>query len=62
MPLKTAPSQLKAVHAYYRRNATSIKAKNTAYYLKNAEEIKRKQREYYNKKKTVLQPTIPISV
>jgi hypothetical protein len=58
MPLKTAPSQLKAVHAYYRRNATSIKAKNTAYYLKNAEEIKRKQKVYYNKKKTVLQ--VPI--
>jgi hypothetical protein len=60
MPLKTAPSQLKAVHAYYRRNATSIKAKNTAYYLKNAEEIKRKQKVYYNKKKTVLQ--VPILV
>ena len=58
MPLKTAPSQLKAVHAYYRRNAVSIKAKNTAYYLKNAEEIKRKQKVYYNKKKTVLQ--VPI--
>jgi hypothetical protein len=60
MPVKTSPSQLKAVHAYYKRNTASIKAKNTAYYLKNAEEIKRKQKEYYNRKKNVLQ--VPLIV
>ena len=66
MPLKTSPSQLKAVHNYYIRNTEAIKLRRvlsnqtSIYYLKNCEEIKRKRRDRYARKK--LQLTIPISV
>jgi hypothetical protein len=63
MPLKTAPSQLKAVHNYYIRNTEAIKLRRllsnqtSIYYLKNCEEIKRKRRERYARRKLQI-PTL----
>ena len=60
MPLKTAPSQLKAVHNYYTKNAESIKIRKANYYQANRTKLLNQKKEYYIQKK--LQSVIPVIV